>query len=522
VLSVLVNLVTLYALLRALRVRLLTALVFVAVALTTLQLRVYHDPILGFSLLYQVMLEFNLLSFTLFARYCQNRRRIELVASAFFFFMALFYYETSYPLSIVHVIIAARFGGWGKWRDALPFLGLSALFFALSLSVRHFVHMAPQAMYRLGLDPVLYLQTLAKQIVAAIPLSYIYFTAPHVFTSWWHVYDSAPLFLIVTVGIVSFAALAFPLLHGRDILRGESGLKAIAMIGAAFWFFSAVLVAVLPRYQIELQFGLGYLPVYFEYFGAALVFGSIAIALLRHLAERATSRQWQATSVATALVFAFVIATTYSANAFVINTFASEKYGRSFLSSAVESGLLRNVASGDRLFVNGTSESVRHYGDFRDAKYFFFQETGRKIDARSMDAIDEYHRCRRAVCGVAGRSAFVMSNGPLDARSGSAIVGRITAVGRVLQGGVSTLTPMLEDVVVFVSGPELGDRSRSAAYGIAWQTLPCRGAAGFAGHSARLDTLPDVRSGGDWRIVALPKACGAIPLASVGIFAIDR
>ncbi|MDP9024758.1 MAG: hypothetical protein M3N13_05225, partial [Candidatus Eremiobacteraeota bacterium] len=156
IICVLINLGTFYVFLRSLRVARLTSLVIVALAIATLQVRVYHDPILGFSVLYQTMLEFNLISFILFARYCRTDRSIDLAASAFFFFLALFYYETSYPLAAVHVFIAVRLKGWSGWRRATPLLGLSGFFFALSLGVRHFVNMRPTADYRLGLDPLLY------------------------------------------------------------------------------------------------------------------------------------------------------------------------------------------------------------------------------------------------------------------------------------------------------------------------------------------------------------------------------
>jgi hypothetical protein len=246
------------------------------------------------------------------------------------------------------------------------------------------------------------------------------------------------------------------------------------------------------------------------------------MVVLRFIARLTNPLQWKVMSVAVALAFAFVMSLTYSANAFVINTFAGEKYGRSFLTDAIQNGVLREVAAGDTLFVNGITESVRHFGDFRDSKYFIFQASGKKITTLSLDSVVDYFHCRTARCSVNTNTAFVMMNSPLDARTGYAIVGRISGVIRVTQGGISVSTPTLRDVLLYTSGPQLGSKAPAGAYGASWQSMGCTPRDRLADHDVRLNQLPDVRSGNDWRIVALPRSCGAIPLASLGVYSLGR
>jgi len=514
---VLLNLGTLYLFLRSIKVARLTSLVMVALALTTLQIRVYHDPLLGFSLLYPVMLELNLLSFLLFAKYLDTQRMSAIAWSAVLFILALFYYETSYPLSIVHVLIAVRMRGWSAWRTATPFVVFSAVFFAAALVIRRVVHMAPGSTYHLGLDPSLYLATLAKQLVAAVPLSYTLNLGPELFGSWWQAYDYAPWFTLLPIAILGTAALALPLIKGRRVVLSEAGLGRIALIGAALWFFSAVLLATLPRYQSELRFGLGYLPVYFEDYGAALVLASGVIALLQLVARHANTWQWCTAAVAVALVFSFVLSVTYAANAFVVHKYEPEKYGRELVWSAVHGGALRHLSAGDTVFINGPSETMRHFEDSRNSKFFMRQASGVDVVTRPVESVASDLGCRAFPCVANAKNAYVMVSIPLDGRSGYSVVGRIVSVVTVSEGGVSATTPALRDVEVFTMGPQLGTRPADTAYDVRWLVSGCPGKAATRRYTASLDQLATERSGPEWRLATLPASCGAIPLASVGI-----
>jgi hypothetical protein len=61
------------------------------------------------------------------------------------------------------------------------------------------------------------------------------------------------------------------------MMRGRSSAKARETLpyGLALWIVPALPIALSAKYQQQLHFGLGYLPVFLEYFGAGIVLATV-------------------------------------------------------------------------------------------------------------------------------------------------------------------------------------------------------------------------------------------------------
>lgn len=504
--SVIVNLATFYLLLRALRLSVGTSLLGVLIALLTLQFRVYSDPILGFAISYPTILEADLLSFLFFAWYCNSGLRRDFVLAVAFFLVALALYETSYPFSVVHVLIALRLGRKRPLLAAVPFLAASVAFAAAELLLRHSIHMAPNAVYSLDLRPGVYLRTLAQQMTGAIPLSYFTFYHGYLAARGAPV-PGAPPSLLIGTGLVALAAAAAVLLRrGREI-AAERGLLPIVAAGACLWIFSEVLVSAVPRYQQESSWGISYLPVYLAGFGFTLI-ATAAVA---------TAMRLRAAAVAIAALFACLFSLTYATNASVIDVYAGERNARLLLTESIRDGLFARLSPGDRLFVDPHfSELFRHFGGFTDPSTFFADAGIVKLDVSPIDAVAD-KLCGGGSCLRPAEHAYAFAASAIDARTGYAALGRLAGARDLLERDPAHPDPLVTAAQLLLRGRDLNDAALAPGYAVQWESAGC-GNVPRRREAVPLEALRTLRSGRDWRIVALDSRCGAIDLPSIAVY----
>src|SRR5665213_3614756 len=223
-------------------------------------------------------------SWILFAAFLRGAGARALVAAFLLYLLGVLTYETCYPLSVVHVLIAVHLRGRQGWRASLPFLALSGIALAGLLVGRVVFPQHGTAAYALHLDPRAYLPTVINQLSASIPLSYLGFHQ-QLFASQDAFWMTTPWWLLLAL-VAAAAPAAFIALRSAAV--PPRTLAVPAAIGAIIWVVPALLLAAIPRYQREVQPGYGYIWMVIEGFGAALVMGC-GLALLA-AALRGTAR----------------------------------------------------------------------------------------------------------------------------------------------------------------------------------------------------------------------------------------
>jgi hypothetical protein len=301
-----------------------------------LQERAYHDAILSYNGMPQVVAIAILLSLLAFADVLDRGRLGARALAVGFFVLAAITYEEVYAFGLLYLALAKERGR--TWAAALrvstPFLGISLLLILLAAMLH--VVFAALPRYALSLAPLPVLRTGLEQIVAAFPL--VYWAAdPNGIFGRVNLDDflrNVPLDPLVGV---TFAVAAWLALRqvGDDRIR----LGPLCVIGVLVVVLPALPVAILAKYQHELRLGWGYLPVFAEYFGVALLLAAGMLALLRLRARRTAT-------LACALGVGLVAAMTQATNVHVARALAPERDAQLALQSDLQHGLLRGVRDG--------------------------------------------------------------------------------------------------------------------------------------------------------------------------------
>ena len=195
------------------------------------------------------------------------------VLAAVLYAMALVTYETVIlflPVMVAAVVVTRR-----SWRPAVALVVPALVQACIVLALRAGLENAPAPGYTIRLSPAEALPTLAKQMLAAVPLSQHLLrdgTVPPVSMS------TAVIALLVA-GVPAFVGL-------RVLARSVVVVRPVTIVllaggGLWIWGASAALVAVTARWQAELRLGQGYLPVVYGYVGLALCLLAAWLAIER-------------------------------------------------------------------------------------------------------------------------------------------------------------------------------------------------------------------------------------------------
>lgn len=304
-----------------------------------LQERAYHDAILAYNAMPQFVAIAVLVSLLAFADVLDRSRLGARALAIGCFVLAAITYEEVYAFGLLYLALAKERGR--TWIPALrassPFLGISALLILVAAAL-HVVFPA-LSLYALRFAPLPVLRTGLEQIVAAFPL--VYWAAdPNGIFGRVNLDDflrNAPLDPLVGATFVVAAWLAL-----RQVRDERIRLAPLRAIGALVVVLPALPVAILTKYQHELRLGWGYLPVFVEYFGVALLLAAGMLALLRLRARRT------ATFIC-ALAFGLVAAMTQATNVHVAQALAPERDAQLALQQALQHGLLRGIPDGASL-----------------------------------------------------------------------------------------------------------------------------------------------------------------------------
>ena len=249
-----------------------------------LQTRLYQDPVSGFYSLMQVLTAEMLLCVLFLSRWLRSGKGGHLAAALLFFVIGLMTYEVCFPflLLICLLILVRRKNFSSAVRGSLPFVVAAAAVLAGVFAVRKiFVTDSAYSGVSFSLDPGLILRTAAHQLSAGLPLSF--YGAAQQGAVLGNVYPADTFMnydLLSFLGsirfsdlLILFIATALLLKIGNQLSLRENSQRSgeILLMGISFAVLPVITVAMSERYQGQLIPGLGYLPVYMQYYGIAML-----------------------------------------------------------------------------------------------------------------------------------------------------------------------------------------------------------------------------------------------------------
>jgi hypothetical protein len=336
-----------------------TANLCALIVITLFTERGYHDSILAYNAMPQVVMIAMLASLMTFRRALVERSTVMRSASIVCFAIAALTYEDVYPLCLIYPAIAAlaRRSRAEVVRMSWPYVLIAALLTAFALAMRHIVALPAGSMYAVGSNPLAILRTAGDQIVAALPLTYWAFDPSGIYSRSGvsDFFRNAPLSPIV---FIAFMLAAWWCL--REVVRNNSGgVMPLVWVGLLVLVLPALPIAVTVKYQHELKLGLGYLPVFFQVFGVALIGAALAKAILL---------RWRVMPVTIVLCGAISMCATMTqaTNVRLVREGLPSRHARSALEEQLTHGLASDVHDGDSIGVAQNFDWIAYDDDGPD------------------------------------------------------------------------------------------------------------------------------------------------------------
>ena len=279
------------------------------------QFRDYHDAILGFHGLLQIVSIFVFLALIFQIKSIKKRKNIYGIISGIFFFLSLLVYEVSYSFIAIFMMVAMLYckSFKNKFKYIIPQCIALIIGVVPTLYLRTKAGSAAYSGTKFSFDLLLIIKTFLKQFSATTPLSYLVSTYDDDRLSYTNFIDHMEIYHFVLL-FVFFAATISCLIYfvkkeyipmrffktkyfsdethepnDIDKLSEIKNLptmeidweKNLLLIGFVIMAAPAAILSLSSRYQEELQWGLGYLPVYVQNFGGICIVVSVIFSFFR-------------------------------------------------------------------------------------------------------------------------------------------------------------------------------------------------------------------------------------------------
>jgi hypothetical protein len=270
---VLSNLLEFYYLLRCWKVPPAIAQLGTLSLVLLLQMRQFPDPLLSFTGILPIVAGQLLLSMICLQKYLDSRRLGWLIGSALIYASSLVTYEISYLF--LPIYLAMAYAHCGQWKAALavtrPHWVTVVLLTAFVLGLRFHVAMQADHPYRVNLAANSIVNVLYRQSSAGLPLSYALMSPyRHDCLSPWRLIGRWNNWAMLLAAGVLTLVLGRAL--GKDMAGQPPPLRLLWAAGLMAWILPGFPIAFSAKYQNWVHFaGIGYLPVYVQYLGVALL-----------------------------------------------------------------------------------------------------------------------------------------------------------------------------------------------------------------------------------------------------------
>lgn len=325
------------------------ALVLV-IAATLFQFRAYNDPIVSFAGLVPAMLIAIAFSVFLFQGWLRTGGKRQLAGSICLYIVAALTYESAYPFFLLMVALAVieRQGWKERFRAARPIMAPALVLFVAAGILRLRAPVGGEGIYQPNFSVGPVVGSAVDQLSASLPLTYPLFNLDTSFSPRWSTLVWQMGWIPLAVG-VAVAAASLVLMSGREVFGGgqRRATVELATLGLLMWFLAALPIAIAPRYQGDLSFGLGHLPVYVQYFGVAMCAMAALRLLLGFLVDRVPHAE-RTVVASVALLLGLLSALTFRANEITANVL-SPIPERTALATALGDGLLADAPDGSAI-----------------------------------------------------------------------------------------------------------------------------------------------------------------------------
>lgn len=315
------------------------------------QFRLYHDPILSFAGHMQLFFCYLFCALILLQKYLENNNRRNLILSVVFFNISLYAYEISVPLSLLLFILIFDHNKKIKTslKMSLPFICSNAIVVFIDLFVRFLVPKGYSGTI-INLNALLIIKTLIMQIYASIPLSYYVSNSSNLFNHniliLFKNVRSKDLLVILIFNILFIISI-------RKININELKWKKILSLGLSLLILPAVPIALSAKYQQEIiwfgGWGIGYIPVYIQYYGMLLICTVLAILTTKIIK----------TKIRIGVIFLLIVIVdliiiiNLQDNRIVVDKANTDLYyGRLTLEKALDNNILENIPENATVLVN--------------------------------------------------------------------------------------------------------------------------------------------------------------------------
>jgi hypothetical protein len=488
------------------------------------QFRTTFDPLLSFFGLLQMITAGLLASLLALQIYLDTNRTRWMVLSVVTYAATILMYEFNYPLFLLHLVLigSCRRSWAARVRASLPFVVTGGLGILASAALRWlYVRESNQ----INIDPLAFLATLTRQTLSAFPLSYFLVNPaglyPHPWNlAWMARFLATPGGVTVCAGVFMACLTCLRHLPAGDDEPPTGRMIPLALLGLLLGVLPAVLISVSVRHQQMIRPGLGYLPVYLQYYGVGLLLAAVVWSLLSRTAPGGVWRRWS--RVVMAGLVALTAGVTYRANATLvdrletplesplINPVVAGFWGcwnehRRNLESALHAGLLDDVPDHALVYL------ANEYPAFHDrphSRYFYAMHSGKVIETIPLTARREGGCWFPRKASLQPRSPatpsppFLLRDVCLGKTAGYVVLSRLAASGRrapphpgVAQAG--------REIRLFVRHPKLFEGGPVPALVLSGARPGTATEIGGTPVSRRGRELTMVRSGPDWAILSL-------------------
>lgn len=308
-------------------------------ALAALQTRNWYDPTFGFGLLLQSVAIKVFLSAILFRYSLVKQNQLWRALSLLLWIAALLQYEVVITLLPIFLLVGMMTTS-RRWYQVIwattPHITSASVYFLVSQVMRQGKHVTPA--YTTNSDLGVVLPTYARQLSSSIPFS----------AQIWKI---SPRSLIESMSVISLFIFTGLVIIGVIAVQDELSERSISrktILGLFLIGLNLVLGPGLPtslslRWQDEVSWGLGYLPVFIQYVGFSIILASLVLWL-------ASSRRGSSTHRRLLAIVLAICALSATANRRLMldNVLAQQpsRESRALYETAVRVGLFADVPAG--------------------------------------------------------------------------------------------------------------------------------------------------------------------------------
>lgn len=241
------------------------SLLFLFLTPILFQYRFYHDPMLSFHGLMQILFLETTLSLIFLTKYLQESSRYNYYFSLLFFTLSLMTYEINFLFIFLLIpVILSSLPLKPNFPKILylflPYISIAFCLTLVTLYLRSHA-IASDGAYVPNWNLWAILNTYFNQTTSVLPTSYS--IAAGNISAFYHSITFRDTVI----------ALFFILLYIYSISFKEHNIlnKNLIFLGLLIILLPGILISLSPRYQSQIQFGIAYLPIYIQSFGASLL-----------------------------------------------------------------------------------------------------------------------------------------------------------------------------------------------------------------------------------------------------------